>query len=192
MNLLIDIDGVINDYDWQFILKESLGVDVAIDFISSYCIEDILGVSTAQVDDLFYKVVRRPANLADGCLSVLNRLHEEGHSILIYTNRLHFMNIKALERWLREAGVPFTRIINSQWRGAADYHINDSVSRLVNYPSSVKTKLLFDQPWNRSCLNITGELQRVHNWKEIEETIYGKSRRKRSSVPKRKVPVRSS
>jgi uncharacterized HAD superfamily protein len=170
MNICVDIDGVICEYDFPKIVKKYFGVNLPADSIYAYDLADVLGVSPDDIDDMFREQVWGKPEFVEGALEVLEEWRSEGYLIDILTNRLKYMDYRQLENWLARYSVPYLYICPSfALPENPDYHIDDSPAKLMKV--NAKTKLLFNQPWNERCLDITGELRRVHNWQEIREIV---------------------
>lgn len=78
------------------------------------------------------------------------------------------MTVVGLVKWLSEWKIPFEDITVSG-SGEFDVHIDDSPGKLMGTMS--KTKLLYTQPWNTRCLDVTKALTRVKSWEEIRNYV---------------------
>ncbi len=178
MNLLIDVDGVICKYPFHKLTKQYFGVKILNTEIISYSLEEVLGVPTEDVSRMFSEACWLPAQFINRSVETLERLYEAGHGITIYSNRIHFMSEGDLYRWLTENKIPFDKILNpaaqtTMFAGKYDFHVDDSVTKLLALRAITSRRLLFDQPWNRNCRNILGLLERVRGWRQVEEKING-------------------
>ena len=174
MVILVDLDGCVCQYNFPKIIKKHFGVVVSAQMIHCHSIEDALGVSRASVEKMFNEEVHEPPRLIRGAQDALASLVLADHDVGIYTNRLYFVTQEELERWLYENGIPYTSIITGKTLpNYVHAHIDDSPGKLmdVQEATTVKHSLLFNQPWNKQCKNVTGELQRVRGWAEIRELI---------------------
>ena len=165
--ICIDLDGVICEYDFPKIVKNFFGVDLLAQAIFAYDLADVLGVAPALIDTMFKEQVYGKPNLVEGAIDTLREWKSKGHDLVIYSNRVKYMGQGGLSRWLRNWHIPFGRVDDGQ--GVYDIHIDDSPSKLMATDSRIK--LLFDQPWNKRCLNITGKLVRMKNWEGIREYV---------------------
>tara|TARA_Y100000310_G_scaffold144390_1_gene143662 strand:- start:29295 stop:29801 length:507 start_codon:yes stop_codon:yes gene_type:complete len=167
MRLCIDIDGVVCQYQFSKIVKNFFGVDLSLAAIFAYDLADVLGVAPSLIDTMFKEQVFGKPNLVDGAIETLNEWKSKGYELVIFSNRVKSMGYDGLAKWLIEHQIPFSGIDNGN--GEYDFHIDDSPHKLMSTDS--KVKLLYDQPWNKRCLNVTGKLKRVHNWQEIKGNI---------------------
>lgn len=171
MNLLIDIDGVIAAYDFPALTREFYGKAVTNKQILAYSIADVLGVTRESVNRMFTAACHYPPNFVKGAMKSLLHFQAQGDAIYIYTNRLYFMTRTELIHWLYKYGIPFIGLFGDTKATEFDFHIDDSPCKLMETDGRVKHKLLFSAPWNKSCLDIEGKLQRVKNWKEVREVL---------------------
>ncbi len=161
--ICIDVDGVICDYDFPKIVKNFFGVDLSTQMIFAYDLADVLGVAPAIINTMFKEQVYGKPNFNRGSVETLREWKSKGHNLVIYSNRVKYMGYDGLARWLIEWQIPFSEIDGGQ--GSYDIHIDDSPSKLMETDS--KLKILFDQPWNQGCHNITGKLHRFYTWEGI-------------------------
>ncbi len=161
--LCLDLDGCICEYDFPKLVKNFFGVDLSATAIFAYDLADVLGVSPVLINEMFKDQVYGKPNFVEGAMDTLNEWKSKGHELVIFSNRVKYMGYEGLARWLIDWNIPFSGIDGGQ--GSYSMHIDDSPSKLMSTDSSVK--LLFNQPWNKRCHNITGKLQRVNSWREI-------------------------
>ena len=167
MKILTDIDGCICEYNFPKIVKDFFGVDLSPKAIFAYDLADVLGVAPASINAMFEEQVYGKPNLIEGAIYTLKEWESKGHEILIYSNRVKYMRREGLEKWLVYWLIPFSYIDDGY--GKYDVHIDDSPGKLM--ATNSKLKLLYNQPWNERCLNITEELRRVYDWGEIKKKI---------------------
>ena len=167
MRLLIDLDGVVVQYNFPKIVKDFFGVSVEKYAIFAYDLADVLGVAPAIIDTMFKEQVFGKPNFIEGALETLKEWQSKGYELIIFSNRVKYMGYERLMDWLIDWGIPFDKIDGGQEK--YDFHIDDRPAKLMSTES--KVKLLFDQPWNRKCHNITGKLKRVFTWKDIKREI---------------------
>jgi len=163
--LCLDLDGCIVMYDFPKMVKNFFGVDLSAQMIFAYDLADVLGVASSLINIMFKEQVYGKPNLVEGAIETLKKWKSKGHELVIYSNRIKYMGYDGLARWLIDWQIPFDGIDGGQ--GKYDVHIDDSPGKLMSTDS--KIKLLFDQPWNRRCHNITGKLQRVKSWQEVRD-----------------------
>ena len=166
--LLLDLDGVICEYDFPKIVKNFFGVDLSATAIFAYDLADVLGVSPTLIDIMFKEQVYGKPNFVEGALDTLAEWQSKGYELIIYSNRVKYMGYEGLAGWLIEYQILFSGIDGG--KGEYDVHIDDLPSKLMGTNS--KLKLLYNQPWNKRCLNITGELYRVYNWAEVRTKVF--------------------
>lgn len=177
MDILVDIDGVIARWDYPALLCNYLGVSP--DRMPrwsppQYSITEWLGVPEVDVDNMYRFALISGQHCAIGSTATnrLGALYREGNNILIYTSRMHYLTPTTIERWLRDKGVPHTRVVTTEdvMDGHYDAFIDDHVTKLLSVPN-VRQRLLFDRPWNKGCLNVRDLFRRVHGWGEIYEIL---------------------
>lgn len=175
-NIIVDIDGCIAKYDFPTLTKQYFGKSIPNKGVWTYSLEDSLGVASRHIIDMFTEEVFAPPNFVQGALGALKHFISKDYNVCIHTNRLKFMEVNELEDWLNKWGIPYSSIIvNGDLPGYVHAHVDDSPKKLMytDDNTTVKHLLLFDNPWNRQCLNITGKLHRVKTWKEIREVVNG-------------------
>lgn len=173
-NLLIDIDGVICQYDFARLTKQYFGVEVPNTDVFTYSLEDSLGLPRKAVSDMFAKEVFAEPNLIPGAVRHLELFLGKGYAINIYSNRLYWMTQEELGDWLDKWGIPYTDVINGgQLPSYIHAYVDDSPSKLlgVDEQTVVKHLILFTSPWNKHCLDILGKFERAKNWNEIRRII---------------------
>jgi len=175
MNILLDIDGVVCAYNFPKLIKRWFGLDIQQSDITTYRLEECLGLPTKDIDQMFDTEVACSPEFIPGAQEAIQRLSKD-HLLFIWSHRLKHTTKDELEEWLLDHMIPFAEVLEEgQVKGGRlfDYFIDDSPDKLLSLNGSVKHKILFDQPWNRSCKNIMGLLKRVYSWQEIEEIING-------------------
>ncbi len=165
--LLIDIDGVICEYDFPKIVWGKFHVKIKATDIYAYNISDTLGVSQQKVDEMFQEQVHGKPDFVKDAIETLREWQSKDYELVIFSNRVKYMGYRGLERWLIEWGVPYDVIDGGQ--GKYDFHIDDRPSKLQDTDS--KVKLLYSRPWNEGCLNLMGNLIRVNSWQEIRDYV---------------------
>mgnify|MGYP001608251789 CR=1 FL=1 len=167
MKLCIDLDGCVVQYDFPKIVKDFFGIDLSAKMLFAYDLADVLGVAPALINTMFKEQVFGKPNFIEGAIDTLTIWEAKDYELYIFSNRVKYMGVEGLRSWLIEWQVPFTNIEDG--RGEYDVHIDDSPAKLMSTNS--KVKLLYSQPWNIRCLNITGELKRVYNWGEVSNLV---------------------
>ncbi len=167
MRICVDIDGVVCQYDFPKIVKNFFGVDLSAPAIFAYDLADVLGVAPIMINAMFNEQVYGKPNLMKGAVETLTDWKYKGYELVIFSNRTKYMGYENLVKWLVAYHIPFTGIDGGL--GEYDFHIDDSPGKLMSTKSTFK--LLYNQPWNERCLNITGELERVDNWIDIKTKV---------------------
>jgi 5'(3')-deoxyribonucleotidase len=167
MRICLDLDGVICEYNFPLLVRNFFGVDISPVMIFAYDLADVLGVAPTLINTMFQEQVYGKPNFIPGSIETLTEWKSKGYELIIYSNRIKYMGYKGLAEWLIEYQIPFSGIDGGQ--GSYDAHIDDSPSKLMETDS--KIKLLYTQPWNTRCHNITGKLKRVNNWQEVRDYV---------------------
>uniref|UniRef100_A0A6M3LS78 5' nucleotidase n=1 Tax=viral metagenome TaxID=1070528 RepID=A0A6M3LS78_9ZZZZ len=165
--ICIDIDGCLCEYNFPLLVRNFFGVDLSSQAIFAYDLADVLGVAPVLIDTMFKEQVYGKPNFVEWAIETLKEWKSKGHELVIYSNRVKYMGYEGLDRWLIDWQIPFNGIDGGQ--GSYDVHIDDSPAKLMATDS--KVKLLFSQPWNQRCHNITGQLIRMKNWEEVRDYV---------------------
>ena len=167
MRILCDIDGVITKYPFKYLVKKHFGVNISPLSIYAYDLADVLGVSHKSIDAMFCDTVFGKPSFISGAIETLTEWKGK-HEIAIYSNRVKYMGFDGLVEWLVKYKIPFDGI-SLKGDGNYDVHIDDSPAKLMSTNSTAK--ILFSQPWNEGCLDITEKLVRVDGWETIDRLI---------------------
>ena len=162
--ICVDIDGVIAEWDFPRIVRNFFGINLSAEMIFAYDLADVLGVAPALINIIFQEQVYGKPSLIRGAVETLKEWKSKGFELVIYSNRVKYMGNEGLAQWLIDWQIPFSKIDGG--KAHYDVHIDDSPSKLMGTDS--RLKLLFDQPWNWRCYNVTGKLQRVYTWGGIK------------------------
>ncbi len=166
--ILLDIDGVICEYDFPKIVKDFFKVDLSNQAIFAYDLADVLGVAPVLINTMFKNQVYGKPNFIDGSLDILREWESKRYELTIFSNRVKYMGDYQLVKWLVDNQIPFSSI-DVSGTGTYDFHVDDSPSKLAATKSTFK--LLYSQPWNRRCLDINKCLIRVTSWQEIKNLV---------------------
>ena len=175
-NLIVDIDGVVAQYDYPTILKKHFNVDVPNHAVWAYGLDECLGLPPTAVQTMFKKEAYAPPNMIEGAREALERFIIKDYNVCIFSNRLKFMSYAELEEWLNKNDIPYSCILNgSGLPNRAIAAVDDSPSKLLAIDEEVtlNRRLLFDQPWNRMCLDVLGKFKRVKDWRQVLEEVNG-------------------
>ena len=175
-NLLIDIDGVICQYDFPRLTKQYFGIEIPNEGIYTYSLEDALGVSSKAISDMFAQEVFGKPNFVTDAVKYLKYFLDNGYAVNIYSNRLCWMTQEELGDWLDKWGVPYTDVTNGG--GLPSYihgYVDDCPSKLlgIDEQTTVKHLILFSNPWNTHCLDILNKFTRAKSWLEIRRILDG-------------------
>lgn len=174
-NLIVDVDGVIAQYNFPRMMKKWFGVSVKNEDIWCYSLEDALGLDPFLVEEMWVAEADEPAIFIPGAIKSLEELRLAGYKILIRSQRAKIMGAERLEGWLEENKIPFDQVLATplDMPDYAHAAIDDRPSKLslLNELVKVKTLILFDQPWNRQCLNIHGRFYRVKTWAQVKSVL---------------------
>lgn len=175
MNIIIDIDGCICNYDFPTLIKKYFGVEVPNKAVLFYSLEDCLGLPPSAVTEMFREEVHAPPNFVPGAIKVMTDLLDDGHNISLFTNRIMFTSTYELENWLDKYEIPYTNIVLPESLPSyAHAMIDDSPRKLLmaDQITRIKHLLLFDNPWNRKCLDVLHKFERVKTWGRVKRAIY--------------------
>ena len=175
-NIVVDIDGVICEYDFPDLIKRHFGISILPEWIWCYTLEDCLGLSPDQVGDLFALEGFAKPKFIKGAFEALSRLVIEDFNVCILSNRLTYMSKADLSLWLQEYNIPHSQIITcEELPSYVHYAIDDRPKKLLEIDSKVNVGklLLFEQPWNWRCHDLLGKFTWVKNWEDIMEVIHG-------------------
>src|SRR3990167_10898217 len=127
--ICIDLDGSVCEYDFPGIVKSFFGVDISATAIFAYDLADVLGVAPILIDSMFREQVYGSPTLISGAIDTLRKWKQEGHELVIYSNRVKYMGESGLVKWLIDYQIPFGGI--SDGTGKYDIHVDDSPSKLM-------------------------------------------------------------
>ncbi len=165
--ICIDLDGVVCEYDFPMIVRNFFGIELKVKEIYAYDLPDVLGVSQEDINAMFKEQVYGKPHFIKGAIDTLKEWESKDYELVIFSNRVKYMGELGLTKWLREWEIPFDEIDGGS--GKYDVHIDDSPGKLMSTNS--KVKLLYSQPWNERCLNITRQLVRVNSWEEVRNHV---------------------
>lgn len=172
MDIGVDIDGVILNYDFEKISK-FLNHPVTEEMLHCYSLVESLGIPASLSDSLFKELCFGQKMIPEADYS-LREFSKLGFGIFIYTNKLRFASYASVEEDLKERGIPFDLLTGDiHDMPQVDFYIDDNVEKLLRADGKASTLLLYDKPWNRQCKNIYGLFERVENWSEIRRRILG-------------------
>lgn len=184
MNIGIDIDDTMNKLHDILIVKakefnEKENIDFKINENEWYW-DKAFGWDDNQASKFLKENINEAylnAGIKENAKQVINKLHTEGHKIIIITSRSeeHCENPYGIsESWLKEKGIIFDKLIVDSMHkekecleNNIDVFIDDHVG-FCEGVSKTKTKvLMFDSPYNKQ----ETKYKRVYSWDEIYEEI---------------------
>ena len=179
MKIVLDIDGVIADFAKCLIneINETYNTKLIKNDLKTLMTNNILGINSSKCNEIEYKTFFN-YNLEPikGSISALSKLNES-FEVYILTSRTNKMKAKTIE-WLIKNNIKFKGIFfvprkkkrKTIYRLKPTYWIEDDSDILINCPSYTRP-ILFSQPWNKYCLDITNKLVRLTTWSEIIKYI---------------------
>jgi hypothetical protein len=87
-------------------------------------IVDIDGVLCEDIDNEFPEKMASAQEMP-GAKKWLEQIRREGHSITLFTSRLHSQHNAVTEKWLKEHGFPYDRIIYGKPRGGQYVYVDN-------------------------------------------------------------------
>ena len=173
-NIIVDLDGVICQYDFPKLIKKHFGVAVLPEWLWCYGLEDSLGLPFDEVHRMFAKEAFAPPTFIDGAISALASLILRDYNVCILSNRTKYMELEDLTDWASTYKIPFSQVITcASLPSYVHVAIDDWPRKLLELDSktTVKKLLLFQQPWNEQCHNLLERLTFVRDWNDILEEV---------------------
>ena len=173
-NIIVDLDGVTVQYNFAEIIQKDFGHTVINSGIWCCSIEDSLGVSPEAVTKMFQVENKAKPNFMPGAIETLKYFLAKDYEVYILTNRLYFMTKEELVAWLEKYRIPYSGLVtNGDLPFYAHAHIDDSPTKLMSVRDKIEVKhsILFENPWNKKCLNIKGEMERAKNWGQVRRIV---------------------
>ncbi len=176
-NLIVDLDGVVCQYDFSTLIKKHFGVVVTNEQVQLSSLEDCLALPSKRVKEMFTVEAFQPPNMIPKAQEALELFTIREYNIIIYSNRLKVMTMDELKAWLDQYNIPFNHVVNG---GGLPSHavaaIDDSPTKLLHIDEAVTCPklLLFSNPWNQLCLDVLKKFKRVTGWPAIVEEIDGR------------------
>ena len=192
MILGIDIDDTISntcellvEYGKEF-TKNCLNRDKTIEFNGNlsnhFYLEQLFGWNDEESGEFFskyYKKFVESVNPKPDAIETINKLHDEGHKIVLITSRDNFADVNAkveTEKWLKKQGLKYDELItdvSSKYQTCLKYNvelfIDDSYSNCMEMTSNGIKTLMVDAKYN---YNLNDEkIRRVYSWPEIYSII---------------------
>ena len=181
MRIGVDLDGVCYNFtnSLRKFLVEHKGVDARTlpettcwDFFSvdwGLTLEEYLTYAAEGVDA---EVVFLDGPAHTGCKSVLDTLHEDGHTIHIVTHRFFGQkSVSNTEKWLRREKIPFDTLTFAKDKTVVpvDIFIEDNVENAVALRDAGTECWIIDRPWNQH--DPAGDDYRVLDWWEFGDVV---------------------
>jgi uncharacterized HAD superfamily protein len=192
MILGIDIDDTISntcellvEYGREY-TKNYLNREKTLEFSGSlsnhFYLEQLFGWNSEESQDFFskyYKIFIENVNPKPDAIETINKLHDEGHKIVLITSRDNFADVNAkieTEKWLKKQGLKYDELITdvlSKYQTCIDYNvelfIDDSFSNCMEMSSNGIESFMMDAKYN---FNLNDEkIRRVYSWPEIYSLI---------------------
>ncbi len=194
MNIGIDIDNVISDFD-EALLEEYLKHDkelrnTGIINEKTYMTKGMFDWSEEE-ERKFYleniESIAKSLNTKDGAKEYIDKLKQDGHNIFIITGRDNgeYTNpVEMTKKWLNENQIYYDKLIlTNSYRNDKhgktekclenniDIMIDDSINICKDINEHGIKAIIMDTPYNRN----TNDFERVHSWKEIYKYIKKKN-----------------
>ena len=190
MNIGIDIDNVISDFD-EALLEEYLKHDkelrnTGIINEETYMTKGMFDWSEEE-ERKFYldniESIAKSLNTKDGAKEYIDKLKQDGHNIFIITGRDNgeYTNpVEMTKKWLNENQIYYDKLILTNaykndkhgktekcLENNIDIMIDDSINICKDINEHGIKAIIMDTPYNRN----TNGFERVHSWKEIYKYI---------------------
>lgn len=177
MKVGIDIDNTLAAFDSRFpyAVKQAFGVDVQPEHLRYYDLPMLLGVTEKEAKKFFDILCStfEGIPLLSGAKKGMSRLIEDGHEVIIITNR---WERELATSWLKEQGWGQLQTIFLKAGDdmvEIDVMLDDSPKKLAGLlPMIKKEAFLLTQPNNVHCLDILNRFTRVSSWSDFMWHLY--------------------
>jgi len=178
LDIGIDLDGTLVNSPEMVLefINERLPLNLTIEDITSYCIEDALPeqykwiVNTAFKSPEMWKKVQ----FYDGAAEVVNQLYRDGHRLWFATSSLPQNLRKKINHLARNIEVPNNYVeshtINIQKKQLLrfDVMVDDALYQLIG--NRTYTSICIDKPYNQTDVYIPN-FYRAHDWEQAYKVI---------------------
>ena len=192
MILGIDIDDTISktcdilveygrEYTENYLNREST-LEFTGDNSTHFYIEALYGWTkeeSSRFFELYYKKFIENVTPKQDSVEIINKLHDEGHKIILITSRDNFANVNArveTEKWLQKQGIKYDNLVTdvySKYQACLDNNvelfIDDSYKNCMEMASNGIEVFMVDAKYNYSLND--EKIRRVYSWKEIYSLI---------------------
>jgi len=192
MILGIDIDDTISktcdilvEYGREY-TENYLNREAALEFTGDnsthFYIEALYGWTkeeSSKFFELYYKKFIENVTPKQDSVEIINKLHDEGHKIILITSRDNFANVNArveTEKWLQKQGIKYDNLVTdvySKYQACLDnkveLFIDDSYKNCMEMASNGIEVFMVDAKYNYSLND--EKIRRVYSWKEIYSLI---------------------
>ena len=110
MRIGVDIDGTVADYNPETTLKRHTGRKISDDLFICYMEAAVEAKPSKELYDAYREYALKKAKLVKDSTSVIERLKDKGHDIVIYSNRTVFLTPAELTEWLKDNLIPFSEV----------------------------------------------------------------------------------
>jgi 5'(3')-deoxyribonucleotidase len=198
MKIGVDFDGVIADpmQTLLTVVHTKWGKRVSLKDLTSWDYRHILGIDLRQEglwDEVF---LNQHIPVVPGAMESLVFLQEMGHEVVIVTSRdpKEFGFIAAyLYNHLPDAKYTVNAYTTVEAQGGGldlDFMLDDDPLKLLRLRNVVRyQRILFQRPWNVSCLDVAGYLTRVDGWPGFMVRLAVAMQMRKLSKPVAEVPV---
>lgn len=180
LNICIDIDGTITEpYFWLKRANRFFHTNIQPKDVTIYDIHKVIGVDSIEFYDFYLKygkLLHKEAQIRFGAKEVINQLSNK-HRIHLVTARDEMMRDVTLE-WMNRNSIPTDTIsflgshdkVNKAIELQSDIFIEDRLENALQLSEFNLQVLLIDCNYNKGQLS--NNVVRVKNWREIGEWIY--------------------
>ena len=175
----IDLDGTLCSTPEAILefINERLPVNLKMEDITSYCIEDALPDQYKWIVDMGFRSAEmwKKVKFYDGVAEVVDRLYNEGHELYFVTSSLPQNLRKKINHLARNLHIPKDYVeqhtINIQRKQLLnlDIMIDDALYQLVG--DRAYKSICIDKPYNQTDDWLIPDFYRAYNWQDVYKII---------------------
>jgi uncharacterized HAD superfamily protein len=170
----IDIDGTLANTieNWIGLVSREYGINISINDITRYDLEDITGLSTDTISEIYKKVWSNYKEIKPASKSipkVLKELKTEYKIEIITASVGSSENIKS---WLSLNDIYYDSFAHynsneEKLNAKADIFIDDNPDLIINYAKMGKKAILIKHPWNENCNAEEYGVEIAKDWDDV-------------------------